>query len=103
MEKGFTDFKFESFVCFDEILLQIGVCYSICHVGTHLTIKLQEIANAAYNIEWFSFPVNQQKLIASIMQQGQVPFMLNGLGFFRCLLETFSGVSRNFIIPYRFV
>lgn len=93
VEKGFSDFGFETFVCFEVVLLQIGVCYAICFVADNLTSKAENIADIIYNVGWFCFSAKEQKMIVAIIRQSQKPFMLDGYDWFYCSLETFGTVK----------
>lgn len=98
IETGLGHFTFESFVCFEVVLLQIGICYAICYVGTILTARAEEIADFVYDIDWFTLKITQQKTIINIMNQGQSPFVMSGWGFVSCTLETFATVKWTFLL-----
>lgn len=62
-------------------------------VQLHITIKLTDTANIIYNTRWYALPVQQQKMIVSIIRQGQIRNKLSGY-IFSTSLETLMNVGK---------
>lgn len=92
IEDTLTMDSFEFVACINLFLLQFVSVYVTCHFSTTLSIKSTEMGDAVFNAPWYSLPLEQQEMIILMIQQGQVPFVLNGLWIFQCSKEIFLTV-----------
>lgn len=92
IEKSLQNVGIEFIVCMDCFLAQLIFIYVECHFATKIMNKSAGLAGIIYNIRWYELPLKQQILVMPIICQGQIPFTLDGFGFFSCTLETFSQV-----------
>lgn len=90
-EQSLQNPSFEFLVCICCLLQELLFIYLLCLFATNLTIKSTEMANTIYNTRWHALPLTQQKMITSIIRQGQIPFKLTGY-IFSASLETFMKV-----------
>lgn len=93
VEQSLQSISFEFVVCIYCLLLQLLLTYLSCHFATNITIKLTDPANIIYNTRWYALPVQQQKMIVSIICQGQIRNKLSGY-IFSTSLETLMNVGK---------
>lgn len=93
-EQSLQHVTFASLACVNVLSLQLFLLYVLCYFGTEITIKSTTIPFSIYNIRWYYLPLQQQKMIAAIIRQGQVPYKLDGFKIFSCSLETFAQVRK---------
>lgn len=96
IEKNLQNFGIEFIVCMDCFLVQLIFIYVECHFASKIMGKSTRLAGIIYNFRWYELPLKQQRLVIPIIRQGQIPFTLDGYGFFSCTLETFAQVFLHF-------
>lgn len=69
--------------------------FLLCGSGSFLAMKFERVADAAYDIEWYNFPVKYQLNVLVIMQRAQMPFELTGMQLIVCSNETFKKVNTS--------
>lgn len=64
----------------------------MCHFANLTTDHVANISYAAFESDWYEYPVDVQKYILLIMARSQNPVYFNGLGLLDCTLESFGKV-----------
>lgn len=100
IEESLNNFDIFTFISYEIIIFEIVICCAVCYIASMFAIKSQQIADIIYNHEWYELSMKHQKMIIVIVRQGQMPYMLNGLGLFDCSLETFAVVSGSFLVYF---
>lgn len=67
--------------------------YLFCHFADLTTNKIASIGDAAYNSNWYDFPVDLQKHMVLVVMRSRDKFYFTGLGLVRSTLEVFGEVS----------
>lgn len=67
--------------------------YVYTEFGQTLTSRFEEIGDAICDSEWFSFPVELQKMLHIIIQAAQAPIEISGFGNISVKRETFKRVN----------
>lgn len=73
-------------------IVPIFILFLLCYVGTEVSSKVTCVANSAYNMDWYNFPLKLQTFVLLIMIRGQEPFYLSGCGLMSCTLNNFLQV-----------
>lgn len=63
--------------------------------------QANQVSIAIYNSEWYSFPLDIQKLLPTIIQRSQKPVVISGFKLFNCTLENFTRVSFFFYWQFK--
>lgn len=89
-----------------------GSCFTLCYIldiliflcffGNVLTNSLIEVADYAYDSEWYNYPNKSRAYVAFMIQSAQKPFFISAYGIMPCTIENLLKVcTRNFIGKYR--
>lgn len=79
----------------DSFFTQILLNYISCYHANNVTVKSSSVADIAYDMRWYMFPVQEQRLIIRMIQRAQKPFHLMGFGIVDCTLATFLKVNKT--------
>lgn len=77
----------------DGLGIIVANVFTFCYFGNLVTNKLMEIDTTAYSLQWYEFPIKQQKYIILLMAQAQRPIVLSGYFRTSCSLERFKDVG----------
>lgn len=70
--------------------------YLFCYYADSATDRISNIQRSVYNLNWYSFPPEQQKHLILIMAQSQRTVCFTGLNLIRCKLISFGMVIIKF-------
>lgn len=73
----------------------LQLVFTFCYFGDRLTTKALEVNDAIYDVPWWNFPLDKQKLIQPIMMRAQKPFILTGYSLTSLSLESFKEVPEH--------
>lgn len=65
----------------------------LCVTGQRTTTKCASIALEFYQLQWYRFPIDVQKMAILMMKQSQKPFIYKGNSMTQCILPTLAEVS----------
>lgn len=89
------EFNFSILLNMNSFFTQILLNYISCYHANNVTLKSSSVADIAYDMRWYTFPVQEQRFIIRMIQRAQKPFHLKGFGIVDCTLATFLNVNRN--------
>lgn len=64
-----------------------------CELGERLTDRFEKINDEILQCDWYTLPIQVQKILPMILGSTQQPFVINVFGSIRCSRETFKVVS----------
>lgn len=82
-------FFYSIFGCF----ISLSTSFVLCYSGSRGSQTLISCGDAAYNVDWYSYPVNMQKITQLLIQRSQRTTRFKGLKILSCTIETFGKVS----------
>lgn len=85
------------------ILVAIAELYFYCSAGQMATDASLKFAHSMFEINWFKFPVNVQKILIPMIAYAQQPVYYHGFGVVYLNLSTFLAVSFVFFSHLSFV
>lgn len=65
----------------------------MCHFATFATDRIASVGEAAYDLNWYDFPVEFQKFTILMIARSQKPAEFTGLNLIRCSMPIFASVS----------
>ncbi|XP_006618840.1 odorant receptor 67c-like [Apis dorsata] len=74
------------------VMLQL---YLYCYVGERLSVESMEIANAAYNTEWYTLPPKITRMLIIVMCRAKSPLTITAGRFCSFTLQLFSEVLKT--------
>lgn len=83
-----------------------GSCFTLCYIldillflcyfGNVLTNSLIEVADCAYDSEWYKYPNKSRAYVAFMIQSAQRPFFISAYGIMPCTIENLLKVRSKF-------
>lgn len=73
----------------------LSVLFSLCYLGTKIAFRVNYVADIAYNMKWYNYPVKLQPFVLLIMIRAEKSFYLSGYGLMPCTLNNFLQVNQN--------
>lgn len=70
-----------------------GLIFILCNFGQKLTNQFDELNDALYMCDWYSFPLENQRMLPTILIATQQSVALKGFGNILCSRETSKSVS----------
>lgn len=70
--------------------------FFICEFGEKTTDYFNQLNGALYECDWYTYPIEIQRMLPIILQATQNPIVLQGYGNVFCLRDTFKTVSLIF-------
>lgn len=67
--------------------------FFFCELGERITNQFRKIDEEVWTIQWYTLPIEVQKIYAMIMIGTQLPVMLIGIGDIECTRKAFKNVS----------
>lgn len=64
-----------------------------CHYGQTVTDRFEEIVNALGGNDWYTFPIEIQRMLPIIINVSQKPVLISGFGNLLYTHESFKKVS----------
>lgn len=82
-------------MAFDALCLFCSLIWPFlfCYFGTITVERMERIANDAYDMKWYNYPISMQKFIILITMRSQKSELFSGLNLIPCTLEVFGIVS----------
>lgn len=77
------------------MLQSFGLIFFFCEFGSQISGQFEELADVIYQSAWYSYPVNVQRLLPTILVAAQDPFIVSGFGNVLCTREAFINVSSH--------
>lgn len=75
--------------------IMVTLSFSISLLGTITTSKVAEVAETAYNSQWYQYPIGLRKNILPLVQNAHEPINFHGYHVVLCTLEVFMKVIFN--------
>lgn len=75
--------------------------FLFCEFGERLTGRFNEIDQQVNQCDWYTFPLQIQKLLPIFLKGTQNPIVLYGIGELKCTRETFKDVSNCFYLLWK--
>lgn len=72
--------------------------FLMCNFGEQVSNQLDAITDSIYECEWYSFPIEEQKMLLTVMIATQQPIIFNGFGNIQLTRDTFKKVHIFFVI-----
>lgn len=69
----------------------------LCDFGERVTNHFDELNNAIYECEWYTFAIKFQNFLPMILMCTQEPMVLKGFGNVPCTREAFKKVRLEFL------
>lgn len=82
---------------FNALLNQILFNFVTCNYATNVTQKIYSVSDLVYNVQWYRFPTNEQRLLILIIKRAQKIILLDGYGIITCSMITFLQVSTQYL------
>lgn len=70
-----------------------GPIFLACEVGQHLSDTAEGIDNMIEQFDWYLFPLQQQRMLCTILIDVQEPVVIACFGDVSCSRETFKKVN----------
>lgn len=70
-----------------------GLVYIVCEFGENLTNRFEDLDEAVYQCDWYTYPNEIQNLLPIILLGSQEPIILSVFGKVSCTRESFKNVS----------
>lgn len=67
--------------------------YLFCYYATYITNRISFIGFAAYDTNWFDYPLDLQKHMILILARSQENVHFHGFNLIECTLEVFGKVT----------
>lgn len=74
-----------------------GSIFIFCELGERLTGRFAEIDNEMCSSDWYTFPMDIQKMLPIILNGTQASVVLIGIGNISCTREAFKNVNQQSI------
>lgn len=65
----------------------LDTLFFLCYFGDVLTNSLIEVADYAYDSEWYNYPIKRRAYVAFLIQSAQRPFFISAYGILPCTIE----------------
>lgn len=69
-----------------------GPIFLLCELGERLTDRFNQIENEIFQCNWYTYPMDIQRMLPIIISETQALFVLSGLGNIQCSREAFKNV-----------
>lgn len=78
-----------------EVLISFGMNFSFCEIGERVSGAFIEICYGIDELNWYTLPIELQRILPIIMINAQEPVYLECFGSILCARDTFKRVRRN--------
>lgn len=79
-------------------LYAFGVIYPVCELGQQVRNDFDEISTTIYQMNWYSFPTQIQRILPIILLGSQKPVQIRSFGNIETTRETFKIVFHNILV-----
>lgn len=76
-----------------EVIYAFGVMLAACELGQRVQQAFIECSDIIYQLDWYKFPTEIQRMLPIIMNFTQQPIAFECFGSTACVRETFEFVS----------
>lgn len=70
-----------------------SIIFVYCEFGERMSNGFNEINDSICCVNWYTFPINMQRMIPNILIIAQKPVVLDAFGKISCKREVFTNVS----------
>lgn len=88
------------FYQFFELLLTLMCLFTTCELSGRLSCEFDDINDRINEFNWYSFPLEMQRLLPIIMANTQQPVDFYCFGSSKCNRDTIKKVSLHILIKY---
>lgn len=85
-------------LCF--LFAAFSMIFTLCELGERITGRFNEIDNEIFYSDWYTFPMNVQKILPIIINGTQSSIVFRGIGSMECTRESFKRVKHSFHLPF---
>lgn len=75
------------------MLHSFGLNFFFCEFGSRISGQFEELGDVIYQSAWYSYPLDVQRLLPTILIAAQDPFIVSVFGNISCTREAFINVS----------
>lgn len=86
----------ELLYAFTLIFWAIIPIFVFCELGINVTDRFNRIPDQIYDSEWYTFPMDIQRILPTVMVAAQQPLVLQGFANLKCTRESFKKVIISF-------
>lgn len=81
------------YVSLNSVMLQTTLIWYICYHSALVSMRLSQISEFVYFMNWYKCPCDLQGAIKMMIQQSNERFSYSGFGILKCDMQTLSMVS----------
>lgn len=78
-----------------EVFWSFSIVFIYCDFGERVTSEFNQITEAVYQFDWYTFPMKIQQMMPNIIIATQEPVVVRGFANTMCTRESFKMVSIN--------